>query len=71
MGYDRYAVVKVAGAEPEVFWVIWFDSKMPATSFMETSQNLTEGEVRSELAKMGRAESEIDSLVRQAREDPK
>ncbi len=71
MGYDRYAVVKVKGADPEVFWIIWIDSQLPKGSFMKTSQNLSESEVRTEFAKMGRTEVEINSLIKQARENPR
>jgi SOS response regulatory protein OraA/RecX len=38
---------------------------------MKTTQNLTESEVRTELAKMGRTESEINSLIKNARENPR
>ena len=71
MGYDRYAVAKVAGADPEVFWIVWEDAQMPKGSFMKTSQNLTEGEVRTELGKMGCTKPEINSLIEQARENPR
>lgn len=71
MGHDRYAVVKVGGADPEVFWVVWEDSQLPNESFMKTSQNLTESELRTELAKMERTESEINSLIKKARENPR
>ena len=69
MGYDRYAVVKVAGADPEVFWIVWVDSQLPKDNFMATSQNLTESDVRTELAKMGHTDSEINSLIKNAREN--
>jgi hypothetical protein len=29
VGYDRYGVIKARGADPEVFWIAWFDSKLP------------------------------------------
>ncbi len=71
MAYDRYGVVKVKGADPEVFWIIWVDSALPKGSFMKTTQDLTEGELRTELAKMGRTEAEINSLIQQARKNPR
>ena len=71
MGYDHYAVVKVRGADPEVFWIVWIDFQLPNKSFMKTSQNLTESEVRTELAKMGHTESETNSLIKNARENPR
>lgn len=67
--YDRYAVVKVKGADPELFWIVWMDSQLPQGSFMKTSQNLTGKEVRTELKKMGRTEAEINSLIEQARQN--
>lgn len=71
MGYDRYAVVKVKGADPELFWIVWIDSQLPQDSFVKTSQNLTGREVRAELKNMGRTEAEINSLIEQARENPR
>lgn len=69
----RYAVVKVAGAEPETFWIIWEEppGTLPKGSFVKTSQNLSEHGVRTELAKRGIAKTDIDSLIEQARRSPK
>jgi len=71
MEYDRYAVVKIRGKDPEVFWIVWLDSQLPPKGFMKTSQDMSEAELRAELAKMGRTEVEIDSLIQQARENPR
>jgi len=69
--YARYAVVKVKGADPELFWIVWIDSQLPQGSSMKTSQNLTGREVRAELKKMGRTEAEINSLIEHARQNPR
>ena len=66
VGYDLFSVIKVKGADPEVFWIIWIDSQHPAGRFMKTSQNLTEAEVLKELKENGRTEAEIDSLIKRA-----
>ena len=71
MGLDQYAVIKVRGVEPEVFWIVWMDSELPINSFIKTSQNLTEEEVRAELKKMAINETGIDALIKRARENPR
>jgi hypothetical protein len=71
MGADKCSVVKVRGVDPEVFWVIWLDAQSPKGSFARTSQNLTEGQVRAELKVMGHNDSDIDRLIKEAREEPK
>jgi hypothetical protein len=71
MGFDQYAVIKVRGVEPEVFWIVWMDSELPINSFIKTSQNLTEAEVRAELERMSINESGIDALIKRARENPR
>lgn len=70
MAYEGY-VIKVKGVDPEVFWIVWMDLALPKGSFMKTSQNLTADEVRVELAKSGRTGADIDSLIQQARENPR
>lgn len=71
MSYDRYEIVKVRGSDPEAFWIIWVDSGLPKGSFMKTSQNLTESELRAELKDMDRTKPEIDSLIQSARKNPR
>jgi hypothetical protein len=71
MAYDQYAVIKVRDVEPEVFWIVWMDSELPINSFIKTSQNLTEEEVRAELKKMAINETGIDALIKRARENPR
>jgi hypothetical protein len=71
MSLDQYAVIKVRGVEPEVFWIVWMDSQLPINSFIKTSQNLTEDDVRAELAEMGINKTGIDALIKRARETPR
>jgi hypothetical protein len=71
MADSRYRVVKVKGVQPETFWIVWEDSALPKGSMFNTSSNLTETEVRAELAKCGLIAADIDSLIESARRDPK
>jgi hypothetical protein len=71
MGYDQYAVIKVRGSDPEVFWVVWMDSTLPKGGYMKSSQNLAESGVREELAKMGISKTDADALIQRARDNPK
>ena len=71
VGYDLFSVIKVKGADPELFWIIWIDSQNPGGRFMKTSQNLTETGVLTELKENGHTEAEIDSLIKRARENPR
>ena len=71
MEYDRYAVVKIRGADPEAFLILLATSGHSKPGFLwTTSQALTESEVRDELAKMGHTEAQINSLIEKARENP-
>jgi SOS response regulatory protein OraA/RecX len=47
------------------------DSELPINTFIKTSQNLTEDEVRAELKKMAINETGIDALIKRARENPR
>ena len=73
MEFDSYAVIKVKGAEPEVFCIIWANPKQPKPKgfVFRTSDNMTESKARGELAKMGLSQAKIDSLIQQARENPR
>jgi len=68
--HDHYAVLKIKGVDPEVFWIAFVSLGLPKGSFMKTSGDLTEIKLRVELEKMGRTKSEIDSLIQRARENP-
>jgi hypothetical protein len=73
MEFNSYGVVKIAGAEPEVFWIVWANPKPPTPRglFLRTSNNLSESELRIQLATMGLVEARIDELVQQARANPR
>lgn len=72
MEFDQYGVIKVAGAEPETFTIAFLNSALPAYKpFMKTSEFMEESQLRVELAKMGFAAAKIESLIRQARENPR
>ena len=69
---DEYAVIKVAGSEPEMFVIAFANlSRLPQREFMTTTHPVPEIEIRAELAKMGRTGAEINSLIQQARENPR
>jgi len=68
--HDHYAVIKIKGINPEVFWIAFISMGLPRGSFMKTSGNLSENELHSELATMGRTESEINYLIQREREYP-
>jgi len=64
---------KVKGAGPERFLIAFVNSELSLTSsyIMTTAESLSESEVRTELAKMGRTEVEIDSVIQEARKNPR
>jgi hypothetical protein len=66
-----YKVRRVVGVRPERFVIVAIDSGFPEGSVVAMSDGLTEGELRARLTKdFGRPESEFDSLVQEARENP-
>jgi hypothetical protein len=70
MPTDRWGVLKVGGAEPAQFMIFWIDLELPKGRFMQTSDFLTEVELRSELVKMERTHEQIDLLIDRARANP-
>ena len=71
MAMDRYAVIKVAGTEPEQFFIAWLDSQLPKGSFMKTGEPMPEAEMREELRKMGISKTDSDGLIQKARDNPR
>lgn len=67
---NHYEVVKVRGGGPEVFWVVWADSRLPNDAALRITNNLTESELRAYLANEKYTEALIDSCIQQARENP-
>ena len=70
MASDRYAVLKIKGSDPEVFWIAFMTTEGRNGHFMKTSDDLTESELRAELQMMGLTKAEIDSRIQQARQHP-
>ncbi|MGC1617852.1 MAG: hypothetical protein WA765_05130 [Candidatus Acidiferrum sp.] len=71
--FASYGVLKVAGTDPEVFWILFTNPKAPKPRglFMRTSDNLGETELRTELGRMGLGEARIDELIEKARANPR
>jgi hypothetical protein len=70
-GRRTYAVINIKGAEPEVFWLAALrHPEFQKGKFMETSENLNEGQMRTELAKLGCSENEATFLIAKARAYP-
>ena len=68
---EGYKVRRVKGAKTELFVIVAVNSQLPQDSLIVTSDGLNESELRSRLAKdFGRPESEFDSLIQEARENP-
>lgn len=70
MAYNRYVVIKVEASDPETFLIAWLDLQVTNGSIVKTSENASENEVRAGLKERGLPETEIDSLIRHARENP-
>jgi hypothetical protein len=72
MGYDKYGVVKVRNADPELFWIVFADSSMAKDNpMLKFSDDFDEKGVRAELAKMGLSAPKINDLIATARANPK
>jgi hypothetical protein len=70
VGHIRYVVIKIESSHPETFLIAWLDSQVKNGSVVKTSENFSETEVRAGLKVRGLLETEIDSLIRRAREYP-
>ena len=71
--FDSWGVLKVAGTNPEIFWIFLLNPKPPKPPglFMRTSANLSETELRIGLGKMGLGEGRIELLIEKARANPR
>jgi len=68
---EGYHVRRVKDAHPEKFVIIHLDADLPKDSFIKLSDGLTENELRARLKKdFGRTDSEADSVIQAARENP-
>ena len=70
MERDRFEVVKVIGTDSDVFWIVWTDAKLSNDTALRVTGNLTESELRTEMALSGYPEAEIDSRIEQAKKNP-
>jgi hypothetical protein len=67
---DRFAVVRIRDIDPEVFLVL-LGKPRHSTGFLWTSSlELTEPELRDELARLGKSIDETDALIKKARDNP-
>jgi len=64
-------VVKIAGYNPEKFVVVWLDPQLPQNSFMQTTDPMSEAELRAELARRGIQSGDCDTLIQDARKNPR
>ena len=70
--FDRFGLIKIAGADPERFMIALLDSSLPQHQpFLSTSRDLSESELRSELEKRGLNTFGIEELIEKARAEPK
>jgi hypothetical protein len=67
--FDKLAVRRVAGMEGR-FVILLGDSKLPDTEFMETIGPFTETDARNELSRQQKKDTEIDSLISDAKTTP-
>jgi hypothetical protein len=68
--YDRVTVVKIKDLDPEVFLIL-SGKRRHSTGFLWTaSLELTESELRDELARLGKSIDETDALIKKARDNP-
>jgi hypothetical protein len=71
MAMDRWGVIKIKGMKPERFIIAGLDLNFPqGKPFMKTSVELSEEELRKELASRGMPRAEIESAIKKARENP-
>jgi hypothetical protein len=72
MAMNQYGVVKVAGSDPEEFWLVVQDSTLPSGQPVHKvlDNTLSEAVLVSELRKRGIPEAIILKLIQQARINP-
>jgi hypothetical protein len=67
---DRIAVIKIKDLSPEVFLILLGKRRHPSGFVWTASLELTESELRDELAQMGSSIEKTDVLINQARANP-
>jgi hypothetical protein len=71
MPNEKWGVAKVKGIEPEQFFVFLMNTEGSKGPLMRASEFLSEEELRLDLASNGSTEPEINSLIEQARANPR
>jgi hypothetical protein len=71
MSNYKLGVAKVKGIEPEQFFIFLMSTEGSKGLFMRTSGFLSEKELRSDLESNDSTEAEINSLIEQARANPR
>lgn len=71
MPNNKLGVAKVKGIGPEQFFIFLRNTEGSKGPFMRTSDFLSEDELRADLESNGSTEAEIDSLIEQARANPR
>ena len=69
MAYDKLAVVSIQSIEGERFIIVLLDSTLPKVNFMQSSNPLTESELRAEWENRGLENHEIESRIQRSREN--
>ena len=67
---DRIAVIRLKGLTPEVFLILVGKRRHPSGFVWTASLELSESEVRDELARIGNSIEKSDSVIEQARANP-
>jgi len=68
--FNTYAVIKIAGYDPESFIFALGNSNLE-NPFMQTSQEMTEQEMRLFLKTRGHTQLQVDALIQKARDNPR
>jgi hypothetical protein len=72
MGFSSYAVVKVAGAAPEAFFLLLhYGRRAAAEPEMLSSKFMSEVQIRAQLRDMFQDNNHIEQLLKSARENPR
>ena len=61
-------LIPAVGAEPEKFLIVYADPQQISGPYMNMGEQMYENDLRFELAKRGITPTEIDDLIKKARE---
>jgi hypothetical protein len=64
MANAKFNIVK--GPVPETFVIVWNDPAIPNEAFIQTSDAMSEADMRKELEKRMIAKADIDTLIKEA-----